>query len=115
MSDGLLPSVETNTSGDDVHTLAEEFLDRCRRGEKPSVEQYARDYPQLSERIRALFPVMMMEHLKPVSQDLADILDQWRTLRETPTQLGDFRIIREVGRGGMGVVYEAEQVSLGRR
>jgi len=32
-----------------------------------------------------------------------------------PATLGDFRILREIGRGGMGVVFEAEQASLHRR
>ena len=35
-------------------------------------------------------------------------------LGEAPREIGDFRLIREVGRGGMGVVYEAEQISMRR-
>ena len=96
-----------------VLELAEEFVERYRRGERPSLNEYAARYPQFADEIREVFPAMaIMENVAPVEDASlaaapADVLLGFE-------QLGDFRIIREVGRGGMGVVYEAEQLSLGR-
>ncbi len=95
-----------------VEELAGEFIERRRRGERATVEEYAERYPDLAEEIRDLFPaVIAMERLnerahvdfRPVQEDVS------------VEQLGDYRVISEVARGGMGIVYEAEQVTLGRR
>ena len=99
---------------DPVEMLAEEFLERHRQGEHPSINEYAEAHPEWSDRIRSLFPTLMMiEGLKSETHAPSGSAS---TKAETamPSRLGDFRIQREIGRGGMGVVYLAEQHSLGR-
>src|SRR4051812_14189993 len=100
---------------DPVERLAEEFVARHRRGDAPSPAEYADLYPQWADRIRTLFPTLLLiEHHKPGVGDQDDSTDGDGPEAAPLKQLGDYRIIREVGRGGMAVVYEAEQQSLGR-
>jgi WD40 repeat protein/serine/threonine protein kinase len=93
--------------------LADEFAARYRTGERPPLQEYIDRYPKLADEIRELFPAMV--EIEQVKEDHDEAADQ-AAAPAAPTlqQLGDFRIIREVGKGGMGIVYEAEQVSLGR-
>jgi WD40 repeat protein/serine/threonine protein kinase len=93
--------------------LADEFAARYRAGERLSLQEYIDRHPALAEDIRELFPAMV--EIEQVKDDRQEAAGQ-TAAPATPAfrQLGDFRILREVGRGGMGVVYEAEQVTLGR-
>src|SRR5262245_5484955 len=51
---------DTRSGRDPVEELAEEFAARYRRGEHPSVTEYTDKYPELAERIRALFPALLI-------------------------------------------------------
>ncbi len=88
---------------DPVEVLAEEFSTRRRQGQSPSMEEYIERYPAYSDRIRLLFPMLAMleETAKPAAPP-------------RPEHLGEYQILREIGRGGMGVIYEAVQSSLDR-
>ncbi len=99
-----------------VDELAEEFARRWRAGERPSVDEYTARYPQWADEIRDVFPaVALMEQLKPVREDDRPPAAPPADLGRPPERIGEFSIVREIGRGGMGVVYEAVQESLGRR
>jgi predicted Ser/Thr protein kinase len=99
-----------------VLALAEEFLERYRRGERPSLREYIEQHPELAAEIRDVFPALaLLENIALVEEPAAEGSQAPATSEAVPLQqLGDYRVLREIGHGGMGIVYEAEQVSLGR-
>src|SRR5262249_17398370 len=106
-----------------LEALVEDYLDRLRGGQEPLVRDHGFPHPELADRMEAFFPALgLVEAFKPDSGDVPSSVSgtiaapESAVTRDRPLEphrrFGDFRIIQEIGRGGMGVVYEAEQESL---
>ncbi len=98
-----------------LEQIVADFTKRLRRGQHPAIGDYQQQFPNLSDEIEELLSsVAMIEQLKGESDPTPNnrkLLDRVSQL----SQIGSYKIIREVGRGGMGVVFEAIHESLGRR
>ncbi|MBS1369271.1 MAG: protein kinase [Lentisphaeria bacterium] len=92
--------------------LVEQFLERCHLGDTPDINSYAEQYPEHAKRLRELLPLLlqMEEYAERKTQKITPELSALPDLSNT-----DYQLLRKIGSGGMGVVFEARQISLNRK
>ncbi|MES1213229.1 MAG: serine/threonine-protein kinase, partial [Singulisphaera sp.] len=113
--EGNAPWREDDDPGDNrVLAIAQEFLQRLEQGEQPQIEEYLKQYPELAGPLRTCLEGVQLLSRAAVTDRPAHRASSDSPLELLRHSLGDFRIVRELGRGGMAVVYEAIQLSLGR-
>ncbi len=82
--------------------ILDRYIAAIQAGESPDAAALLREHPQFASQLTACLEGI-------------DFIHRSQPGGAVPRSLGDFEILREVGRGGMGAVYEARQVSLDRR
>lgn len=109
-----LPQRDESGARDPLEEVASIYLDRLRQGDTIDLEDFVSGYPKIAGELKDFL-------------SLVSAMEDWKAEKElevvkTPMpdefdihQLGDCKILREIARGGMGVIFEAEQQPIGRR
>ncbi|MBI3410521.1 MAG: serine/threonine protein kinase [Planctomycetes bacterium] len=119
--DGFDASDKDASGTDDPRLLraAQQYLNALEAGRKPKRSEFVARFPELSGKLETYLDALDLVHgADPALSVCVAVGDADKPSEEEPLPpepLGDFRIVRRIGRGGMGTVYEAIQLSLGRR
>jgi eukaryotic-like serine/threonine-protein kinase len=103
------------TPRQEIADILDSFLLDLERGGAPDEKALLTAYPHLADELRPYLEDLRMLH--GATRDIRPPLAEPKTPPIDPAarQIGEYRIMREIGRGGMGIVYEAHQASLNRQ
>jgi serine/threonine protein kinase len=106
---------ELKTPNARVTAAVEQYFADWEAGRRPSREEFLGRHPDIADALaECLDGLDFIRSAAPGLRDSTPLISSPDAVHPAGP-LGDFRIVREIGRGGMGVVYEAVQISLGRR
>jgi hypothetical protein len=102
---------------DDPRVVAamQQYLDALEDGRRISRQEFLDQHADIAAELDGCLDGLELVHEAANAIRRADPVDPVLTADELKMPLGDYKIVREIGRGGMGIVYEATQLSLGRR
>jgi serine/threonine protein kinase len=115
------PVNDGKADDDQLVAAVNEYMTALESGARPSRNTFLARYPEIADELSACLDGLAFVHSAageiPGAATLPrDPLSRRPTIDPAMSQpLGDFRLVREIGRGGMGIVYEAVQLTLGRR
>lgn len=113
--------IDTEETDPRIFAAVQEYMAELDAGRRPNRQEFLARHPEIREDLS-----VCLQGLAFLNSAAAEIHaglsgpshEQQRSFEAelaSSKPLGDFKLIREIGRGGMGVVYEAVQLSLGRR